>query len=295
MTAVGATRRACPGSVRGLALGAAAVVALAGCTVHSTVHVFPPAPGCVVPEIAAWHGATRAGPPNTVPAIEGTTETGGERALVDVRFTADHVPVLHHAPRVEVAAGRRVPISKLPEQRVTEVVLEKGVTIPTLEEALATAERADIGLMARIWPQRASRSEVERAARMVEESPVAARSSIVSRDTAVLRAARHAAPHVGRDLVRDRVTQELVTTAEETELDSYVLPTAGVLAHPEIVRTLRDRGMHVWTWTEHTPHHTWGELTSLQVHGIIADSPAALHTWESEHCAAAEETPSPTG
>jgi len=79
-------------------------------------------------EIVAHRGANREAPENTLPAFRRAIELGVHGIELDVQYTRDHVPVVHHDPAI---GGESLSISSLALNEV------RGMSdMPTLDEVL---------------------------------------------------------------------------------------------------------------------------------------------------------------
>jgi len=79
------------------------------------------------PMVIAHRGATRAAAPNSIAAFEAAIQLGVDAVELDVRLTADGVPVVHHD-----ATARGTPVARLSHQ---QLCLRRG-SVPTLAEAV---------------------------------------------------------------------------------------------------------------------------------------------------------------
>ena len=80
-------------------------------------------------EIVAHRGANREAPENTIAAFERAIEIGVQGIELDVQFTRDGVPVVHHDPKLQ---DSKRPIAAMS----LEEVLETASDTPTLDEVL---------------------------------------------------------------------------------------------------------------------------------------------------------------
>lgn len=104
----------------------------------------PPEPPATGPRLAAHRGATSESPENSLAAIRRAFERGADGVEVDVRLSADRVPVLCHDEDTGRVAGvaRRVAEQTAAELAVLD--LGGGERIPTLREALAVVPEGKV-------------------------------------------------------------------------------------------------------------------------------------------------------
>jgi glycerophosphoryl diester phosphodiesterase len=96
-------------------------------------------------QIVAHRGAPGPAPENTIPSFERAIELGADAVELDVRLTADRVPVVHHYLYLDQATSASGPIfgRTFAELRDVQVLghASKGGTdyrIPSLDQVLAT-------------------------------------------------------------------------------------------------------------------------------------------------------------
>jgi glycerophosphoryl diester phosphodiesterase len=95
-------------------------------------------------EIVAHRGIPKEDPENTLPAYQLAIDLGAEAVEMDVRLTADRVPVLYHYFSVEIMTPLVGPIFKYTAEELKQVRVankaKPGVSepIPTLREVMGT-------------------------------------------------------------------------------------------------------------------------------------------------------------
>ena len=113
-------------------------------------------------EIVAHRGApSDAAPENTLPAFEKAIELGADAVELDVRLTADGVPVLYHYFYLEEATSLTGPVFDytLEQLRERPVLADGSLRIPTLNEVLETVG-GQIGLEIEIKGPEPESSEI---------------------------------------------------------------------------------------------------------------------------------------
>ncbi len=89
-------------------------------------------------QVVAHRGATAYATENTLAAFQAALELGADAIELDVRLTADHIPVVYHYAYLEELTTGRGPVWRrtLAELRELRVVGPEGAAIPTLDEVL---------------------------------------------------------------------------------------------------------------------------------------------------------------
>ncbi len=276
------------------------LVALAGLLVAAV----PAAPRVLV---VGHRGARARFPENTLPAVRHALEAGADGVEVDIRVTADDVPVVAHDATLppdlcRAVGGRRVPGGlairglsfealrrydcgaaanpAFPDQRAVP-----GTPIPSLGELLdlLAAPGPPGGRPATLFLElKYEESEPalspprDRFARLVvdalKERGFTERTIVLSFDRPLLREVRALEPALATmPLVRD--VEDLVAVARREEAP-WIGPrhdrlTAGVVA------ALHAAGVRVFAWTANSPRDQ-ERLERLGVDAVGTDDPAAL-------------------
>jgi glycerophosphoryl diester phosphodiesterase len=264
----------------------------------------PPPP---LPLVVGHRGARARFPENTLPALRHALEAGAGGVEVDVRVSADDVPVLMHDATLppdlcRTPDGRRVPsgtaVRSLPlgalrrfdcgaaaNPRFPAQVAVPGTPIPTLEEALDLLEapeppgarRATLFLELKHEEGRPAHSPPrDLYARLVVDvlrrRGALGRTLVLSFDHALLRAVHGLEPSLGTVALVDRA-EDLVALAHREGV-SWVGPrhtrvTAGSVAD------LHAAGVKVFAWTANSPRDQ-DRLAALGVDAVGTDDPALL-------------------
>lgn len=113
---------------------------------------------------AAHRAQWRTAPENSVPAILAAFEDGAEIVELDVRLTADGVPVLMHDTTVDRTTDGTGRVDSLTLEQVQRLRLRQGLggsqaaltdeRVPTLEEAMRLAEHRGLVNLDKGWPFR---------------------------------------------------------------------------------------------------------------------------------------------
>jgi glycerophosphoryl diester phosphodiesterase len=86
--------------------------------------------------VIAHRGASGEYPENTLLAFRRALEQGADGLELDVRVTADGVPVVIHDPTLERTTNRRGQVGQLSLSQVREAAAGEGERVPTLAEVL---------------------------------------------------------------------------------------------------------------------------------------------------------------
>ncbi len=93
----------------------------------------------------AHRGASAVAPENTLLAIRLAANMGADMVEMDVRLTADGVPVVIHDANLQRLAGRGINIAEMTADEVQAVQIRQGQRVPTLVEALHLCRELAIG------------------------------------------------------------------------------------------------------------------------------------------------------
>ena len=238
--------------------------------------------------VVAHRGNSSAAPGNTMPAVEGAWRVGADLVEVDVRMSADDVPVVIHDETVDATTtgsgtvasmtgaqaraldagswfsprfgGHRVPLLAevagfLANHRGTDLLLEvKGdLTVPQARAVLATLEAAGMQertIVQTFWPE-------------------------------TIRALRTVDAHVRLGLlVGSHVAPEEVMLPLAAEVDAFACnPRYDLIERdPGVVAAIHAAGMQVYVWTLNEAEQ-WAQALSWGVDGIITDRPDRLAGW----------------
>ncbi len=97
-------------------------------------------------EIIAHRGASAYYLENSRQAIIGARNLGADRAEIDIRITADEVPVVLHDPELGRTTDGEGPLSRHRFRELKEIHLRNGEPILTLEEALSLSHALSLPL-----------------------------------------------------------------------------------------------------------------------------------------------------
>lgn len=218
------------------------------------------------PLVVAHRGSSAEHPENTLPAFEAAVREGADVVELDVRLTADGVPVVLHDLDVSVATDGQGLVHELTLAEVKRLDASKGqgprVEVPTLREALELLSgRVAVDIEIKNLPGEPSFDSPREAAaaRVVEAlEDVGFRGPVVvtSFNHVTIRRIRQLAPHLPTGLLTVPVVDP--RSALRLAVDgghAFVLPEARAVleAGEAFVREAHGQGVRVGTWTVDDP------------------------------------------
>ena len=225
--------------------------------------------------ISAHRGSSMLAPENTIPAIERAIADGSDYVEIDVRLTADGVPVLLHDRDLRRVAGKPAPIWELDLKEVRRLDAGSwfhprftGVGIPTLEEVIeAVDDRARIYL--EIKPSRHTPDLTRIVVELLQEQDYVDQVLLGAMDPEILREARNLEPGL-------RTTLFVHTAIGEP--DRSLLDALGLRAAITTVRDIQQahrhgHELHVWTVND---RREMSRFIDMGVDNIITDRPEVL-------------------
>lgn len=112
-----------------------------------------------LPKIIGHRGACGYAPENTLPAIQTAADMGMDWVELDVKLTADDVPIIMHDDTLARTTGIDKPVAEMTYAEIKDLDAGSwfgesfaGTRIPTLEEALELIVDLDLGLNLEIKP-----------------------------------------------------------------------------------------------------------------------------------------------
>ena len=225
--------------------------------------------------ISAHRGSSMAAPENTLAAIEQAIQDGADYVEIDVRETADGVPVLLHDLDLRRVAGDDRRIGEVRSAELAEIDVGswfdpafEGEPIPTLEQAIeAVRGRAKLYIEIKTSPLTPDlpRRVVEslRAGEAVDGTIVASMSRTVLDEVHALEPALRRAQLVHTSIGRlDRAGHD-------------ILSLRAALVTPDQVVMAKRLGYELHVWTVNNPA-LMSRFIDMGVDNIITDYPAVL-------------------
>ncbi|MFN3928700.1 MAG: glycerophosphodiester phosphodiesterase, partial [Thermoflexus sp.] len=166
--------------------------------------------------IIAHRGASREAPPNSAQALQRAAEQGADMVEVDVRVTADGIPILAHD--AEIRLGDQT--STADQCHLLEIRGDRGTgQILTLGEALERARALGLG----VYLDLKVREAVEPAALAVQQTKMLPFVIFGARDPEILRAVRRVLPWAYTAIMLEELEQDPVEAAQASGA-AYVHP-----------------------------------------------------------------------
>jgi glycerophosphoryl diester phosphodiesterase len=238
--------------------------------------------------VVAHRGFSALEAENTVPAFEAALAAGADGIELDVRVTADGVPVVLHDPTVDRTTDGRgiVRDLRLAELKALRIPTRDGGTteVPTLEEVLhLLSGRTLLDVEIKNLPgepdfepeiERAVEATIGALAATAFEGPVL----VSSFNPASLARCRALAPHLPTGLLTiEDVEAPAALAFAASEGHAWVLPTAASVtrAGEPFVRSAHAAGLRVGTWIVDEPEPA-GELARWGVDAIATNDPSIV-------------------
>lgn len=212
-------------------------------------------------------------PENTLAAVERALRQGADGVEVDVRLTADGVPVCHHDPGMRRTAGDGRYVVSMDCADLPEVGDHPVPRLSEVLELVGDRGRVVVELKTPHWPAGAATSTVEavvsvlrrhRLHDVVVSSFDRPRVLQMRHSGVAVRTALLGRPGVPLGVVLRRATQD-----GHQEAHPHV---ASLLARLELVTPAAQQGITVTGWTVNRPHDL-ARLAEAGVHGAICDEP----------------------
>ncbi|MEX1047374.1 MAG: glycerophosphodiester phosphodiesterase [Actinomycetota bacterium] len=238
------------------------------------------------PIVVAHRGASRTFAENTLEAFEGAIAAGAQAVELDIRLTADGVPVVCHDPDLRRVAGREGLIHKLALKDIQESPApgsgSEAEVVPTLREVFRLVSgRAAVDLEIKNIPgepafEPGGEAILEAAIRELGESEFSGPVLISSFNRASVERSRTIAPELPTGLL----TLATADPAEELPYmleagHEFLLPSVFALraAGPSLVSRAHEEGLRIGTWTVDDPGEI-RELFSWGVDALATNDPA---------------------
>jgi glycerophosphoryl diester phosphodiesterase len=217
------------------------------------------------PAIVAHRGASSTHPENTLPAFEEALRVGAPIVELDVRLSADGVPVVMHDPTVDRTTDGSGAVSELTARELATLDAgrpDEPATVPSLAEVLELVSgRAAVALEIKNLPAEPGfepdrEPAVEAALAEVERTRFEGPVLVVSFNPSSIEASRAISPEVPTGFL----TTELVDPHEALRYavaagHAMVLPGTRSLipVGPAFVQDVHAAGLRIGTWTVDDP------------------------------------------
>lgn len=234
--------------------------------------------------VAAHRGDRATAPENTLPAIEAAFASGFEFLEVDVRMSADGVPVLIHDETVDRTTDGTGEVADLTFEQLRALDAGSwfdpafaGTPIPTFYEfaaALAGARQKALVEIKGHW----SRAELRTVVEAIYLRGVQNRVVFASFSTRTIANLAEIAPAIPRVVIKRDLPEDPVELVQRHGAIALITTPDALEGDPEAVVRLHAAGLGVLVYTLNTQRR-WSEALAFGVDGIITDRPSALDGW----------------
>lgn len=235
-------------------------------------------------DIFAHRGASGYAPENTIAAVRAAAEMGCEWVELDVKLTADNVPIIFHDSTLERTTNGSGDIQSLTYDEIK--ALDAGSwygesffneTIPTLEEMLDVLIECNLGLNLEIKPCEGRDKEtaeivLDQLSRIWDDHD---RIIISSFSEVCLEVAKEMTRDWQRALIIDDIPENWVETAEYLDVQALHINGNHEALEREILEDMMDQEYAIRAYTINDPQ-TAKILLSYGVDGIFTDTPDVM-------------------
>ncbi len=220
-------------------------------------------------QVLAHRGVSPGQPENTLSAFQRAIELGADGVELDVRLSADGVPVVIHDDRLERTTNGQGRVGDLTAAELQRLDAGDGQGIPTLQEVIEV-----------IGPEALLNAELKgkgsgSATLDVLTTLDPDRWAISSFDWDVLRALRARSSEAVVWPVSFVADEAVIRTAQELGADVISLHQAAI--DSEVAARLEQHGLGMMAWTVNAPARA-EELGRLGVVAICTDDPPRVRT-----------------
>jgi glycerophosphoryl diester phosphodiesterase len=233
-------------------------------------------------------GASGEAPENTLAAFELALRQGAEGVELDVRLSADGVPVVIHDARLErttsgkgwvrehrASALRRLDAGSWFNRRFPSRARQRyaGTKIPLLSEVLAWARAR--GCLAFLEIKGATAGTEAKVLEEIEEAGVQSLVTVISFDLPTLRRLRQLDSRIHLGLDTSRPATGGLATRRAKSLGAVALLPHWAIASRRFIRRAHRNSLRVFAWTVDQPR--WMRRRILDgVDGLLTNYPARL-------------------
>jgi glycerophosphoryl diester phosphodiesterase len=239
------------------------------------------------PAVVAHRGASALYPENTLPAFEGAIDAGADLVELDVRLSADGVPVILHDLDVSITTDGSGRVHELTLAEIKLLDASRGggavAEVPTLREALELLSgRVGVNIEIKNLPEEPAfdsprEAAVEKTLSMLHEVAFSGPVVVCSFNWLSIERVRELEPSVPTGFLSVAAIDPWASlTYAKTKRHSFVLPHVVALdsAGREFVEAAHAEGVRVGTWTvDDAP--TIERLFEMRVDALATNDPAA--------------------
>ena len=201
------------------------------------------------PHVCGHRGYPLVGPENTLPNLDDARAAGATTCEIDIRLTRDGVPVLMHDATLDRTTTGSGFLSDfdLRDLRGIEAVWggdgERRAEIPTLEEVLDWAVRADMGLEIELKEAERPRLMIDRLAEALRRTGAIGNVQVIGFDHVVLKAAGEVVPGLRLQVITHARHANFPAVLQSAAAHSVSIELA--MFHPDDARALHARGCNL--------------------------------------------------
>lgn len=234
--------------------------------------------------VAAHRGDRSLAPENTLAAVRHALEANMVFVEVDIRLSADGVPVLIHDESVDRTTDGTGRVEELTLAQLKGLDAggwysrdHAGERIPTLAEfldALAASRTKAILELKGVWDIEG----VALVSQLIDEYSVAGRSVMASFEPETLVALREAAPELPRIVLVRELPDDPVAEVHLHHAIALMTNPEALAEEPLTVDRMHSAGLGILLYTLNE-EKSWSEALALGVDGIVTDAPSSLDGW----------------
>jgi glycerophosphoryl diester phosphodiesterase len=222
-----------------------------------------------LPKVIGHRGAAAYAPENTLAAFREAKRRGAAWVEIDVKLTADSVPIVMHDDSLERTTG---------VDRLVSATLRSNLppSVPSFEEAIECFRELGLGCNVEIKPGEGREAETARA--VVETlrrcwpaslpPPLLSSFKLVS-----LEAARQAAPDFARAVLLDEIERDWLALAQQVA--AVCVNTDGEKLAANQAREIKQAGYKLGVYTINDPARARA-LVAMGVDCVISDAPDVI-------------------
>jgi glycerophosphoryl diester phosphodiesterase len=236
------------------------------------------------PAVVAHRGHSALAPENTMAAFVDARRAGADWIEVDVRISADGVPVVMHDPTVDRTTAGTGKVAGLTAEQIAALDAGSwfgpgfaGEPVPTFAQVLEELSSRGGNLLLELKHPH-TRDDVQRVLGMVVDAGMGDRVAVQSFRPSILADAAAVAPELPRALLTTTLHDDPVAVCEELDLASYHPAAVDMIVRPELVDALHAAGLATMVWTVND-EALWPELSDLGVDGLISDRAGDVVDW----------------
>lgn len=225
--------------------------------------------------VIGHRGASGEHPENTLPAFEAAVAQGADAVELDVRVSADGVPVVIHDPTVDRTTNGTGAVAAFSLEALQSLDAGGGARIPTFKEVLARFDR--LPMIVEIKAVAASQP----VTRLLQLFGAEGRVLVGSFEHAALapfRAAGLVTSASRWETARWWLATRVALAPRRTRYQAFTVPeTEGRLrvVDRRFMRATKRRGLPVHVWTVNEPMQAL-RLRALGVNGLITNFPGKI-------------------